>query len=311
MNLKTLTIAASAAAFAVGTLAASPVRAQPGAKMHPFILAANGPGQVARVADEVKTKLANGGFQVVGSYSPYPAVVIVAVTSDALKTAAAQTPFGAYGAVQRVSMTQVRDQVQIAYTNPRYMAAAYRMKGDLGAVAAGLAKALGAGKEFGAEKEAMTDADLRKYQYMFGMEYFDDPHELARHKSHAEALAAVEKNLAAGVSGVTKVYRVDVPGREETVFGVAMNGGKGGGDMQDDVYLMGQIDFKDVKSSAHLPYEMVVAGDTVYALSARFRIAINFPDLSMMGANSFMSIMGSPEAIKKALTLAAGGKPAS
>jgi hypothetical protein len=144
---------------------------------------------------------------------------------------------------------------------------------------------------------------------MFGMEYFDDPHELAQHRSHAEAVAAVEKNLAAGVSGVTKVYRVDVPGKEETVFGVAMNGKKGGGDMQDDAYLMSQIDFKEVKSSAHLPYEMVVAGKTVYALSARFRIAINFPDLSMMGSNSFMSIMDSPDAIKKALTLAAGGKP--
>ncbi|MBM3581449.1 MAG: hypothetical protein FJX37_05720 [Alphaproteobacteria bacterium] len=309
--MKTLTAAASAAAFAACALAASPGQAQQGAKMHPFILAANGPGQVARVADEVKAKLANGGFQVVGSYSPYPAVVVVAVTSDALKTAAAQTRFGAYGAVQRISVTQAKDQVQIAYTNPRYMAAAYRMKGDLGAVAAGLAKVLGAEKEFGAEKEAMTDAELRKYQYMFGMEYFDDPHELARHKSYADAVAAVEKNLAAGVSGVTKVYRVDVPGKEETVFGVAMNGKKGDGDMQDDTYLMSQIDFKGVKSSAHLPYEMVVAGDTVYALSARFRIAINFPDLSMMGSNSFMSIMGSPEAIKKALTLAAGGKPAS
>ena len=304
--MKTLTAAALAAGIA---LAAGVAQAQPHAKMHPFILAANGPGEAAQVADAVKKKLADGGFQVVGAYSPYPAVTVVAVTSDALKAAAAQTPFGAYGAVQRISLTQVKDQVQTAYTNPRYMAAAYRMKGDLGAVAAQLAKILGAEKEYGAEKEAMTDADLREYHYMFGMEYFTDPHELAQYASYAEAVAAVEKNLAAGASGVSKVYRVDVPGKEETVFGVAMNGKKGGGDMQDDAYLMSQIDFKNVRSSAHLPYEMVVAGKTVYALSARFRIAINFPDLSMMGSNSFMSIMDSPDAIKKALTLAAGGKP--
>ena len=304
--MRTLTAAALAAGIA---LAATAATAQQDKKMHPFVLADNGPGQVALVADQVKKKLTDGGFQVVGSYSPYPAATIIVVTSDALKSAAAQTPFGAYGAVQRISLTQSKDQVQTAYTNPRYMAAAYRMKGDLGQVAAQLAKALGAGKEYGAEKESMTAADLREYHYMFGMEYFTDPHELAQYANYPEAVAAVEKGLAAGVSGITKVYRVDVPGKEETVFGVAMNGKKGGGEMQDDVYLMSQIDFKDVKSSAHLPYEMVVAGKTVYALSARFRIAISFPDLSMMGSNSFMTIMDSPDAIKKALTLAAGGKP--
>ena len=40
-----------------------------------------------------------------------------------------------------------------------------------------------------------------------------------------------------------------------------------------------------------------------------YRIAINFPDLSMMGSNSFMSIMGAPDQIEYALTLVAGGTP--
>ncbi|KAF0205639.1 MAG: hypothetical protein FD173_809 [Gallionellaceae bacterium] len=39
----------------------------------------------------------------------------------------------------------------------------------------------------------------------------------------------------------------------------------------------------------------------MYALYARFRIAIDFPDLSMMGKNSFMNIMKAPEAIRLAL----------
>jgi hypothetical protein len=64
---------------------------------------------------------------------------------------------------------------------------------------------------------------------------------------------------------------------------------------------MSEIDFHDVKSTAHLPYEVLVSGKNVYALYARFRIAINFPDLSMMGKNSFMNIMQSPEAIRAAL----------
>ena len=69
----------------------------------------------------------------------------------------------------------------------------------------------------------------------------------------------------------------------------------------DDRFIMSEIDFHDVKSTAHLPYEVLVSGNKVYALYARFRIAINFSDLSMMGKNSFMNIMSSPNAIKDAL----------
>ena len=131
---------------------------------------------------------------------------------------------------------------------------------------------------------------------------------MAEYDSHAQAVAAVEKGLAAGTQGITKVYRVDIPGKEATLFGVAMEGAKGGGKGQDDAFIMGEIDFKPIRSTAHLPYDLVVVGGKVYALSAKFRIAINFPDLSMMGSNSFMNIMEAPDAIRKALTAAAGGK---
>jgi hypothetical protein len=46
---------------------------------------------------------------------------------------------------------------------------------------------------------------------------------------------------------------------------------------------MSEIDFKDVRSTAHLPYDILVSGNRVYALYARFRIAVSFPDLSMRG----------------------------
>ena len=107
---------------------------------------------------------------------------------------------------------------------------------------------------------------------------------------------------------MTKVYRIDVPEKKETVFGVAMKGATEADKYMDDKFIMSVIDFKDIRSTAHLPYEMLVSGNKVYALYARFRIATSFPDLSMMGSNSFMNIMKSPEAIRKALTQAAGGK---
>jgi hypothetical protein len=70
---------------------------------------------------------------------------------------------------------------------------------------------------------------------------------------------------------------------------------------------MERIDFKDIKSSGHLPYDVVVKGKRAYTLPAEFRIAISFPDLKMMGSNSFASIMCAPTAIEKTLTLGSGG----
>lgn len=285
-------------AGAVAAMAAEPA-------LKPFILAWTEAGEPREVAAAVAQRLGAAGFQVAGSYSPYPGATILAVTDETLKAEAARSPFGGYGAAQRVAVTRVGAETQVSYTNPRYMAAAYRMAGDLSEVAVRLEGALGRRQEFGPD-EGLPAEDLRSYRYMFGMERFTDPNLLAEHPSHAKALEVVERNLAAGASGVRKVYRIDIPGKDETVFGVAMTG-KDGDEQRDDAYIMREIDFKPLRSTAHLPYELLVSDGKVYALSARFRIAIDFPDLSMMGSNSFMSIMGAPDAIRAALSKVAGG----
>jgi hypothetical protein len=276
--------------------------------LKPFFLAGESSKSLSATATETKNKLTLGGFEVVGEHSPYENTLLLIVTNDVLKAAAAKSDFGGYAAAQRVSLSLVGDKVQISYTNPEYLAAAYRMAVDLSDIRAALGKALGTGEAYGMAV-GMTEDDLRGYHYMFGMEYFDEPSELAEYDSHEEAIAALEKGLAAKTSGVSKVYRVDVTGKKESVFGVGMVGSGPGGTMQDDEYIMSQIDFSDIKSAAHLPYEILVSGNKVYALYARFRIAISFPDLSMMGSNSFMSILECPATIEKALTLAAGGTP--
>ncbi|MDA0305484.1 MAG: hypothetical protein O3B76_04265 [Proteobacteria bacterium] len=281
---------------------------KPDHKMLPFVLASMSAGDLKAVVADVTGKLKGAGFEIAGTYSPFPSATIIAVTNDALKAAVAKSKFGGYGAAQRVSVTAIKGKIQVAYTSPTYMASAYRMNDKLISTHAMLAKALGKGKEYGPdEDEAMNDADLREYQYMFGMEYFTDHFLMAEHASYKAAVDTVEKNLAKGVSGITKVYRIDIPGKDETVFGIAMKGKTEKEKDQDDKYLMSEIDFKDIRSTAHLPYELLVSGKKVYSQSARFRIAINFPDLSMMGDNSFMNIMGAPDAIKNALTATAGG----
>ena len=275
------------------------------AVLKPFVLASKGAGDVAQKVEATKAALSKAGFTVAGSYSPYANTTIIGVTNDELRSTAAKSERGGYGAAMRVAVVKAKDQVQVSYTNPPYWANAYRMNGELKETAAKLQAALGKIEEFGAN--GLTAAQLRKYHYAFGMEYFNEDNTFVSYASHDEAVKAVEAGLAAGKQGVTKVYRVDVAGKKEVLFGVAMKGA-GDGKIMDDAYIMNEIDFKDVRSAAHLPYDILVSDNKVYGQYARFRIAVSFPDLSMMGANSFMNIMKSPEAIREALALTVGGK---
>ncbi len=270
-------------------------------KLKPFVLASRGPGDPSQLAAEAKAKLAAAGFEVVGTYAPYGGAVVLAVTSADLKAAAAQQRFGGYAAAQRVTVTKVGEEVQVAFTNPVYMAAGYRLKADLAPVAAKLGAALGRVEEYGPQ-DGKSAKDLRGYHYMMAMPYFDDPWTLARFPSQAEAIAAVEAGLEAGKGRTKKIYRVDVS-PDETVFGVALADGCGA-----DANVMKEIDFKPVRSTGHLPYEVLVSKGEVYALHAKFRIAVNFPDLSMMGDHSFMRIRCAPDSIEGALKQAVGGR---
>ena len=272
-----------------------------------FILAKKETGSVASVVAETKSKLTKAGFEIVGEYSPYDNATIIIVTNAALKANAAKSDFGAFGAAQRVTVTKVNNEVQVAFTNPVYMANIYRMKDDLKSVAAQLESALGDMGEYGPEK-GLTAKDLRDYQYKWLMPYFDDRVELADYADYKTALAKVEASLAKpNKGGVKKIYRIDIPGKEETVIGVSM-AGPDNVDCSGDKYIMSKIDFKALKSTGHLPYEVVISKGAVYALPAEFRIALSFPDLSMMGSNSFASIMCAPTSIQEALTIGVGGQ---
>lgn len=291
---------------ALALLVCASVASAQDAVLKPFVLGSKGTGELAQKVEATKAALTKAGFTVVGTYSPYVNTIIVIATNDELKTTAAKSEHGGFGAAQRVSIVKVKDEVQVAYANPAYWANIYRMNGDLKDTAAKLQTALGKAEEFGAK--GLTAAQLRTYHYKMMMPYFDDPDRLVLHASHEDAVKQVEAGLAAGKQGVTKVYRIDIPGKKEVLFGVAMKGSTEKDKFIDDKFIMSEIDFKDVKSAAHLPYEILVVDRFVFAQSARFRIAASFPDLSMMGENSFMRIMESPDAIKKALAYTAGDK---
>jgi hypothetical protein len=281
-------------------------------RLKPFILGTAPTGSLEQAAASVVTALKAQGFEEAGSYSPYAGAKVIVVTSPELKAAATRAKNGGFGAGQRVAVTDAKGKLQVSYMNPAYLGAAYGL-GKLETVSEKLKVALGATKEFGAV-EGLTAEALAPgtYHYMVGMPYFQQVDVLAKYPDYPTALAAVERGLAAGKGGTKKVYRIDLPGREVSVFGVAIVTGDGidKGDKDTDKEIMDILDWQELHITAALPYEMLVQGGEVISLRGRYRIALHSPDTKMAGAHGFSKLMSAPGGIKAALKAAAGGEQA-
>lgn len=290
------------------------VFAQTGTQIKPFVLAAQAEGNFEQVIETTQSKLTAAGFEILGSYTPYAGANIIVITNAELKNIATRSERGGYGGALRVAITNDDKGVQVSYTNPVYWANAYRLSNNLLKLRDGLASALGAQQQFGSGDKVLTESDMREYHYTVMMEYFDDPSLLAYHEDHDSAVAAVEKQLEAGIAGTSKVFRLnlgkDPEGKQMTLFGVALSG-KNAEDCSGDAYIMNRIDKSNPRHTAHLPYELLVYGSNVEALYARFRIAISWPHLPMLSSDTgatFLSIMCAPGAIEDALVQAAAGE---
>lgn len=278
--------------------------------LKPFILGDALPGDVKQVSELVKTKLTAQGFEVVGAYSPFAGAMVICVTNNDLKTAASKAFNGGFGAAQRVSVTDVKGKIQVSYVNPAYIGTAYGL-GKLEAVSAKMKAALGAVKLFGSENGIEEERlGPGQYRYAMFMPYFKDVDFLKEHPDYKTAVETVEKNLAAGLGGTKKVYRIDLPGKQVSVFGVSIPKGDGTdkGNKDTDKEIIDIVDHQDLKHTAYLPYELMVDGSRVIALRARYRIALNFPDTKMAGEHGFTKIMTAPWGIQVALEAIAGFK---
>ncbi len=254
----------------------------------PFIVADAAGGGFDEAVAAVKAKLQAGGIEVLGAYSPYPdgSALIIGTTTPRLLKAAAQDEYGGFGAVIRVAVTNDKGALEVTYVNPMYMGHAYHI-GDLSAVAAQYSKALGNQGSFGAN--GLSAEDLESYHYMMLMPYFRDAKVIAGFGSHADALRRLEAALADPASDMSPVWEVKI-GETETLVGVQLHRGKwANGRIQK---IMGSLDTGTPKSTASLPWELLVAGDQVVYLPGKYRIAIMFPDLTM---GTFMKIAEVPD----------------
>ena len=267
----------------------------------PFVLASISDRGLADQTEATVTALENAGFEVAGQHAPLPNAIVLVVTSPELLKIAAASQRGGYAAAQRVSITERHGKTEVSFVNPLYVQHAYRLEADMQGVHDRLSQALGNVESFGSEK-GLTAKKLAKYRYMVMMQRFDDPSELGRFPSYEAALAAVEAGLAQEGDGLSQVYRIDVPGKNQSVFGVAMKASGASDDELDidEAHQLGIVDFEGYSKVAYFPYEILVNGSEVEALHMRFRMALYFPDLSMAGEHGFTKLMSAPGATEDA-----------
>lgn len=271
----------------------------------PYLQAGKLPGaELSTQLSQVEQKLKAEGFTVLGKHTPkgiagYATLVVsdpgmlevirASGTNSSIIAAGIRIGVGADGSV--------------SYMNPDYWYRAY-LRGhysDSGkaikSVQQRLEKALGAGAGFGGD---VPQGDLASYRYMFGMEKFESENSLlATHASFEDALKSVQGNLARGVGDTQRVYEVLMPAQKMAVFGVAMNSATDG-----EAWWVNKI---GADHPAGLPYEVFIVDNKVYALYARYRIALAWPALGM---GQFMGIINAPEAIRTTLArMAAANVP--
>ena len=142
---------------------------------------------------------------------------------------------------------------------------------------------------------------------MVRLEGFNGFMDLAEHKSHKAALKAVEAGFARGLKNMQKVYRIDIPGKKQSVFGISLKNDQKDEKFLNDQFVMDIIDSKELRRSAHLPYELMVVGKRVIVMHPHYRLAINFPDLHMFGKHSFAKLMDLPYIYEEFFVQLAGG----
>lgn len=267
----------------------------------PFVVASNGLGALDEKTSSTRHALEDAGFEIYGQFSPVDGTNVIVVTNDELKKIASMSDKGGYAAGQRVSVSEVGDKVEVSFVNPLYIQYGYHLEGDMQPVYDALVASLGNVQSCGAGKKKMTAKKLGKYHYMMGMPYFDDFLELGSFGSHEEAVAAVEKGLAVPDDALTQVYRIDIPGKQQTVFGVGMKMTNEEEKDIDSTFQMSIVDFEGCKKRAYFPYEVLVDGNNVEALHMRFRMALHFPNLSMAGKHGFTKLLPAPGATEEAL----------
>jgi hypothetical protein len=181
------------------------------------------------------------------------------------------------------------------------------MNTDLQGTKQQLRDVLGFVKDFGGGA-GVEESKLPEYNYTFGLEGFYGFYDLANFGSYQKALRKVEDGLATNRFGIGQVYKLSIPGKQQTIYGLSLHADVKKHPFLNDQYVMKVIDYHPLRSTPHLPYEIMVNGGKVIAMHPHFRLAVDFPDLHMFGEHSFGRLMNLPYVYEEYFIKAIGGK---
>ncbi len=251
-------------------------------------------------AEKVKNALTTDGFKIIGAYNPgnqENLYVICYTRTDLEKIALDFEDRGALGATLKIGLKNEDGTVKVSMLNPIYLFNAYFNKNiekheaelqKISGQAIAAASVFGQDiKPFGGE---LSKEKLHKYHYKMMMPYFKDAEVIAKFSSFNEGIKTIQENLEAGTGNTKKVYELIYNDKKTAVFGVALLNEKDG-----------ESHFLPIIGDSHLaamPYEIILQGTTASTLPGRYRIALNWPELTM---GTFMKIMSTPGDIKKTM----------
>lgn len=222
-------------------------------------------------AKTVKAKLEKAGFKVLTTYSPASKenIKVIVFTNKKLKALASKKIRG-FAAIQRVMVDSSTKTVRV--TNPTYWLKAFMQKdfkpGVDTAVKTSLRKALG---KLTATKDVLNEGDLSGYHFMMAMPYYED-------------MLMLKKG--ATVNPKKKLFEVKLE-NGSTLVGVKMSKN-----------TENFVDKIGVENAILLPYTVLIEDGNVYALHAKYYLALSYPLLSM---GQFMDISSIPDAIERKL----------
>ncbi len=259
-------------------------------------------GGIPSLSDAVKAGFEAAGFDFLGSYHPggdLDLFVLVFTRDDLRKMTFSLPDRGALASVLKAGMMKTDAGTEISVVNPVYMFYAYLRDGvrdytpyqKISDDFKGVLATWGKPEPFG---EALEVNKLKKYHYMMGMPYFDDPVKLHTFGSFEEGLETIRKNLDAGKGKTVKVYELVDTNGKTALFGVGL---------QDPE--KGEKHFLPIIGESHvaaMPYEIILQGQEATMLHGRFRFALYWPGLTMKTFTKIMSTPGDVEDMLKALT---------
>ncbi len=255
--------------------------------LQPYLLVGESGQSVERTAKTLIGRLFMQDFDILAKYHPAndPDRYVLVISHNRLRRAVetgGQT--AALALVMRIAIHAREEMTYISIQEPRYWGNAF-LQDDYPAAAEHMENfrrlLLGVmprlrgrfNRSYGGHyTRPLTAGDLRKYRFKRRSEGLDDLTPLVTFGSFSEAVLAVEEKLGAA-PGCDLVFKVQVPNREQMLFGVAISAEPG----ETELLTLPVPDEPDLTAS--LPLELLLADNTVYMLPIRYRVPLAAPGI--------------------------------